>query len=229
MPRERPELTLITVPKIAREQPLSQMHDWAGLLGFSKLANEDAEDLAHFVALARVTPSAVVGLTRRRGIAQLKRWAKKLRHEQRTGVRNEYLRRLMTDPSLGLDTVTFLRLAPLVAAPASELAAAVETRTRELELEPDTDPQHEALVSAGGVALLFFLVCAANSVRDEPGAWWRFALAFLDAAGLPTDGLYQHPERLRPLLDELRAAVEPQAKAVRAALPFLRLYWRSRP
>jgi hypothetical protein len=192
------------------------------------LANEDAEDLVHFIALARVTPSAVVGLTRRRWIAQLKRWAKKLRHEQRTGVRNEYLRRLMADPSLGLDTVTFFRLAPLATAPASELADAIEARIRELELEPDADPQHDALVSAGGVALLFFLVYAATTVRDEPGACWRFVLAFLDAAAFPTEGLYQHPERLRPLLDQMRVENEPLAKAAKAVLPFLRLYWRSR-
>jgi hypothetical protein len=223
MPRERPELTLIRIPTIARKQPLSQMHDWAGLLGFSRLPNEDAENLAHFIALARVTPSAVVGLTRRRWIAQLKRWAKKLRHEQRTGVRNEYLRRLMADPSLGLNTMTFFRLAPLAAAPASELLAAVETRRRELELEPDTDPQHDSLISAGGVALLFFLVYAATSVRDEPGACWLFVLAFLDAAAFPTEGLYQHPERLRPLLDQMRVEMEPLAKAAKAVLPLLRL------
>ena len=220
MPRP-PPLGLISIPKIERKQPLSQMRDWAALLGFSKLANEVAEELAHAIALARVTspfndtPTIVAGLTRRRRIAGLKCFAKKLHREQQTGVRNEYLRRLMADPRLGLDTVTFLHLEPLTAAPASELLAAVETRMRELERERDFDAQHEALESAGGAALWFFLVCAADGVRDEMAAWWRFVLAFLRTAGFPTEGLYQHPERLRRLLDELRAAWKPQADEVR--------------
>jgi hypothetical protein len=43
-------------------------------------------------------------------------------------------------------------------------------------------------------------------------------LATLDAAKFPTEGLHQHPERLRPFLDEFRAAKRPEADEVRACL-----------
>ena len=217
MPREPPELTLISIPQIERGRPLSQMHDWAGLLGFSKLANEDAEELAHFIGLAEAAPDAVKGLTPRRTAATLRRFAKKLRWEQITGQTNTSVRQKLANPSLGLDINSFLLLAPLAGAPAAQLLAAIEARQRELERLPRRSPQRDALESAGGAAVWFFLVHAADSVRDEPGGWWRFVVAFLDVAGFPTEKLHQHPESLRPLLDKLRVEAEPLAMTVRSA------------
>jgi hypothetical protein len=217
MPREPPELTLVSIPQIERGRPLSQMHDWPGLLGFSRLENEVAEELAHFIGFTEAAPAAVEGLTPRRTAATFKRFAKKLRWEQITGQTNTSVRQRLANPRLGLDIDSFLRLAPLAGAPASQLLAAIETRQRELEQMPRRSPQRDALESAGGAAVWFFLVHAATSVRDEPGAWWKFALAMLDAAGFPTEKLHQHPESLRPLLDKLRVDAEPLARTVRPA------------
>jgi hypothetical protein len=214
MPRPSP-LRLISIPQIEREQPLPQKHDYAGLLGFSRLLNGAAAELRHVIALMGATPSVVAGLTRQREAEELKRCAKNLRREQRTGCPNTHVRRLLADPRFGLGTETFLRLSSLTAAPTSELLAAVEACRREVERLPRINPQRQARESAGGSALWFFLVYAADSIRDEPGAWWRFVLAALDEAGFPTEKLYQHPESLRPLLDELRAAVRPSADELR--------------
>lgn len=213
-----PPLRLIEIPQIERRQPLPQSHDWAGLLGFSKLSDGVARELADVVALMRTTPSLVVGLTRQREAAELKRCAKKLRRERRTGRPNIDIRLRLADPRLGFRTETFARLGPLTAAPTPELLAAVEARRREVEREPRINPQTEARKSAGGGALWFFLVHAAESVRDEPRAWWCFVLAALDEAGFPTEKLYEHPESLRPLLDELRAVARPPADKIRGWL-----------
>jgi hypothetical protein len=217
MPRERPELTLIDIPQIKRKKPLSQMYDWAALLGFSRLENEHAEELSHVIALAEAGPRVVAGLGRKRTAATLKRFAKKLRREQLTGRPNLDVRRLFAEERLGLDTDTFLRLAPLAGAPGSQLLAAIETRHGELERLPRRSPQRDALESAGGAAVLFFLVRAGDNVRDEPGAWWKFVLAVLAAAGFPTEKLHQHPESLRPLLERLRVEAEPLTGTVRSA------------
>ena len=225
MPRP-PPLRLISIPQVEREQRMSRLHDFAGLLGFATFPDGVAGELAHVFALMRETPSVVVGLRRKRQAAGLKHCAKKLRREQRTGRLNMGLRQLLADPRLGLDTETFLRLAPLTASPTSQLLAAVETCQRRLERQPRINPQRQARESAAGTALWFFLLCAADSVRDAPGAWWRFVLAALDANGFPTVKLYEHPEDLRPLLDKLHAVASPMASALRADPSFLYLYGR---
>ena len=127
------------------------------------------------------------------------------------------MRQRLANPRLGLDIDSFLLLAPLAGAPAPQLLAAIETVQQKLERQPRTSPQREALESAGGAAVWFFLNRAGDNVRDEPGAWWKFVLAFLDAAKFETEALYQHPERLRPLLDKLRVQAEPLARTVRSA------------
>jgi hypothetical protein len=43
-------------------------------------------------------------------------------------------------------------------------------------------------------------------------------LAFLNAAKFETQTLHEHPERLKPVLDELRVAAGPSAKTIRDAL-----------
>lgn len=225
MPRPAP-LRLISIPQVEREQRLSQLHDFAGLLGFATFPDGVAGELAHIFALMRETSSVVVGLTRKRQAAELKRCAKKLRREQRTGRLNMGIRQLLADPRLRLDTETFLRREPLTAAPTSQLLAAVEACQRKLERQPRIDSQRQARESAGGAALWFFLVYAADRVCDEPGAWWRFVLAALDANGFPTAKLYEHPEDLRPLLDKLHAVASPLASALRADPSFLFLYGR---
>jgi hypothetical protein len=202
MPRP-PPLGLINVPQIARGQPLSQAHDFAGLLGFSKFPDGVAEELAHSIALARATPAAVTGLTRKRIAAELKRYAKKLRQELLTGQHNAYLRRQLAEARFGWGIESFPHLAALAAAPTAKLLAAVEQRQREINELPQVSPQRQALESAGGIALWLFVVYAADSIRDVPGAWWDFVLAFLDAAEFPTEKLRQHPESLRPVLDGL--------------------------
>jgi hypothetical protein len=196
MPRP-PPLEPITIPQVERRQQLSrkQKRDYAGLLGFSRLTDDIAAELAHWIACARTTRSIVVGLTRQRVVDELKRCAKKLRRGPNMRVRQK-----LANPALGLDTETFLRLKPLMAAPTDELLAAIEARAQELELEKQVDPQRQALESAGGTATWLFMSYAADNVRDEPAVWWRFVLAFLNDATFPTGMLYPHPESLRPLL-----------------------------
>jgi hypothetical protein len=222
MPRNRPLKPRI-IPQIERPQALSQLSpserdDFARLLGFSKLADNVASELLHFIVLAKATRPAVAGLTRQSRAAELKRWEKKLRKEQQTGRPNVRLRQLIADPRLGLDIETFLELAPLVAAPSSQLLAAVEACRRKIAGLPRVNPQSEARLSAGGVAVWFFLLFSADDVRDEAGAWWRFVLAFLEAAAFPTVKLHQHAETLRPQLDTLRVQASGLATAVRAGL-----------
>jgi hypothetical protein len=222
MPRKSPLKPRI-IPQINQSQALSQLNQlpmdvFADLLGFSKLADNVTAQLADFIARAKTTTSAVTGLTRQARVAELKRWEKKLRKDQQTGRPNPRLRQLIANPRIGLDTETFVQLAPLAATPSSQLLAAVEACRREIERLPRVNPQREARQSAGGAAVWFFLIYSADSIRDEPGAWWRFVLVFLKAAGLPTVKLEQHPETLRPLLDTFRVQVSALATAVRAAL-----------
>jgi hypothetical protein len=198
MPRKSP-LKPKNIPQIERKQALSQLSQterdaFAGLLGFSKLADNVTGELAHCIALAKTMTQAVAGLTRQSRVAELKRWEKKLRKEQQTGRPNARLRQLIANPRLGLDTETFLRLAPLASAPSSQLLAAVEACRGEIERLPRVSPQREARESAGGVAVWFFLIYSADNIRDEAGAWWRFVLAFLKAGGLPTVKLHQIPK-----------------------------------
>jgi hypothetical protein len=171
MPHEPPELTLIDIPQIKRGKPLSQMHDWAALLGFSRLENDVAEELSHDIALAEAGPDVVAGLGRKRTAATLKCYAKKLRREQITGHPNTSVRQRLANPRLGLDTETFQRLAPLAGAPASQLLAAIETRQKELETQPRKSPQREVLKSAGGAAVLFFWFAPGTMfvMSREPG------------------------------------------------------------
>jgi hypothetical protein len=206
MPRPAP-LKLISIPQIGQQQVLPQKHDYAGLLGHPRLPDHIARELAHNIALARVTPALVVGLTLRREAAELKRCAKKLRHGRDMEVRQK-----LANPAFGFSTETLLHLQPLIAAPSAELLAGVEACQREAERKvkrrPQADPQRQALESAGGAATVFFLAFAEDSVRDEPAIWWRFVLAFLDDAEFPTEMLYQHPESLRPLLALLKSQLE---------------------
>jgi hypothetical protein len=222
MPRKSP-LKSRSIPQIERRQALSQLSlterdDFADLLGLPKLADNVTGELAHFIALAKPTLSAVAGLTRQSRAAELKRWEKKLRKEQQTGRVNARMRQLIANPLLGLDTETFLELAPLAAAPSSQLLAAVEACRRKIARLPRVSPQREARESAGGAAVWFFLIYSTDDVRDKAGAWWRFVLAFLKAAGFPTAKLHQHPETLRPLLDKLRVQASGLATAARADL-----------
>jgi hypothetical protein len=218
MPRQLPLDEPIAIPQIERGRQALRRDDFPELLGFSGFPDGVASELANLVATMRPTSSVVVSLTRQREALDLKRIAKKLRREQQTGRPNIELRQRLANPHVGWRTETFMRLAPLAAVPTADLLAAVEARRREVERLPRVNPQTEARESAAGAALFFFLVYAAPNVRDEPGAWWRFVLAALDEAGFPTAKLYQHPERLRPLLEGCQVAWRPLADQVRAGL-----------
>jgi hypothetical protein len=215
MPRP-PPLRIISIPQIERRQTLPQTHDYAGLLGFSRLPDNIARELAHCIALSRRSRSIVVGLTRQRVADELKRCAKKLRRRP-----NMQVCQKLANPAFGLDTETFLLLEPLAAAPTDKLLAAIEARQQAVARLPQVDPQREALESAGGAATWLFMLYAADSVRDEPTIWWRFVLAFLDDAEFPTEMLCQHPESLRPLLALLKSQSEELVASLRPQLQLL--------
>jgi hypothetical protein len=191
MPRPSP-LNLISIPKIERQQPLPQKHNYARLLGFPILPDDATSNLAHTIALMAATKDVVPGHTAQRVAAELKRCAKRLRREQQTGRQDERVRRLLADPHFGLDIESFNLLQPLTAAPAAKLLAAVEARQREVAQMSRINPQWGALVTAAAVARELFLHYATGSVRNQQGACWQFILAMLDDAGFPTEALHDH-------------------------------------
>jgi hypothetical protein len=203
MPRPSP-LNLISIPKIEQQQPLPQKHNYARLLGFLTLPDDVKSNLAHIIALMVATKDVVPGHTAQRVAAELKRCAKKLRREQQTGRPDARIRRLLADPHFGLDIESFNLLQPLTAAPTAKLLAAVEARQRQVAQMRRINPQWGALVTAAAVARDLFLHYATGSVRNQPGACWRFVLGMLDDAAFPIEALHEHPERLTSLLGPLR-------------------------
>lgn len=204
MPREPPPLNLIDVPKVERQQPLLEKHNYARLLGFFALSADLKSNLAHIIALMAATKGVVKGHTAKRVAAGLKRCAKRLRREQKTGRPDAQVRRLLSDERFGLDIESFIRLQPLTRASTATLLAAVEARQQEVARLSRINPQWGNLVTAAALARELFLHCATDTVRNKPGACWDFILAMLDDAGFPTEALHEHPERLTSLLGPLR-------------------------
>jgi hypothetical protein len=136
--------------------------------------------------------------------AELARIAKEQRRIQRTRRRRDGILDPLTDPRFGLDVESFDKLDP--DAPIPVLLEAIEARLGELAALPSPfDPQHELRVFYSEFALDVVWSRYANpQVRGDSAHQWRFLLEMLEAAGEGTEGLHQHPERLkrrlRPLL-----------------------------
>jgi hypothetical protein len=203
MPRP-PPLNLINIPKVERQQPLPQKHDYARLLGFRILPDDAKSNLAHIIALMAASKGVVQGHTAQRVAAELERCAKRLRREQKTGRPDMRVRRLLADPRFGLDVDSFNHLQPFTSASTATLLAAVEARQREVAEMSRINPLWGALVLAAGIARELFLHYATGIVRNQPSACWDFILAMLDDAGFPTEALHDHPERLTSRRGPLR-------------------------
>jgi ParB-like chromosome segregation protein Spo0J len=107
--------------------------------------------------------------------------------------------RPITDPLFGMDVETVERLAPIVAdpdVPPDRKLAAIEARRREVEAMPEIDALYGLRVTLVAQALTqiwpWYAVDSEDTVRQ-----WQFVLAILEAAGEGTEGVRQHPERLK--------------------------------
>jgi hypothetical protein len=122
----------------------------------------------------------------------------------------------ITDPLFGIDGETHTRLAPIVADPDVPLdrrLAAIEARRREVEAMREIDPRYGLRVQLAAWALAqvwhVFAVDRGDTVRQ-----WQFVLAILDAAGEGTEGLREHPERLKRDVGQLmQSTVQPVGAA----------------
>src|SRR5262249_35447232 len=87
--------------------------------------------------------------------------------------------------------------------------ALIETRWRELQELPEVDTFYGLRVVLVALALVcVWYLFAVN--RDDTVRQWKFVLAILEAAGEGTEGLRQHPGRLkRDLGGMLRLTSQP--------------------
>lgn len=205
MPRTQP-LTRIDIPQIKPPRHLSQMYSWHELLGHDKPPPAAERELAHSIALSRASPNLAKGLTLHRQADDLKRCAKALRRE-RPGHPETKVRQRLADPHFGWDTEMWLRLEPLMNAPAPVLATEVEACRRDLMKMKEVDPRFRTLVTTAGTATMLFLTHAKDERLNSSDKWWEFVLAFLHAADFEHEALHKNPGRLRPMLDKLREQI----------------------
>jgi hypothetical protein len=136
------------------------------------------------------------------------KWAAALRRVEsrmRRGDDGPETTRVITDPLFGVDEETFTRLQGIVydsEVPLDRRLDAIDTRRRELEALPEVDALYGLRVALVAHALV--LIWGVFAVRrDDTERQWQFALAILEAAGEGTEGVRQHPERLRRDLGRL--------------------------
>jgi hypothetical protein len=165
----------------------------AAHLGLASLPDEIAAGIAH--ALGSHQPELWHGGTPGRSADALRRLAEFL---NRTG--NEM--RVLTEPS-DIDDET----AELLINEADALAAKMQgfrerlvARAAALDAMPPIRPEHEALVQTVGCLRLIFQAVAAPHVRGNEANLRGFVLACLDAVGIDTGTLKEHPDRLRAML-----------------------------
>jgi hypothetical protein len=125
----------------------------------------------------------------------------RLRREERTGIRDDEIRARLQNPFC-VDHLSYPHLSQLAADPgasASELREAVEScleRTAAWPQEKRFNPRWEAVRMAVSMASAWYAMAGRPELRASKAAQRGFILAALDRAGLPTQGLRQHPERL---------------------------------
>jgi hypothetical protein len=125
----------------------------------------------------------------------------RLRQEERTGIRDDEIRMWLQNPSC-VDRVSYPDLAPVAANPgvsASELRQAVEIcleRTVAWRQGERFNPAWEGLRMAVSIASAWYATAGRPELRATKAAQRGFILATLHRAGLPTEGLRQHPGRL---------------------------------
>ncbi len=169
----------------------------AAFLGLASLPDECAKKISHglgtHVALAPHWP----GLTPGRNANALRRLAEALNRAMRE-------LRVITEPEhLMEDETTDLLIgdAEPLATMMKGFRERVLARASELDAMGGIRPEHEALACT--VAFLkqhCFDIWAAPHVRENEGNMRGFALKCLDAAGIDTGNLKEHPDRLREMM-----------------------------
>jgi hypothetical protein len=207
MAREQP-LPHLDPPKI-EPRPLSQVFDFAGLLGYA--ATND--DLTRFLSCAIAIMHALrprldddegtkvnphwAGFTPRNMAAEHARTIKQLRRAKRTG-HNDHLRRKLKDGSR-IDYASAVRLGLLGAGPPMPTVEAVQAAREACIKWPRGErfnTQWEAVRLAVINAAEWFWWLATPTVRGDKASQRLFILAMLEAADYDTEGLREHPERL---------------------------------
>jgi hypothetical protein len=170
----------------------------ADLLGLGALPDECVRGIAWLIAAHRECCKQVKerrGHTPARVACALRRIENRMRrgHDGPEAVRE------IADPLFGMDEETHSRLAPIVTDPGAPLdrkLAAIAARRSEVEALPEIDALYALRVVLVCEALrciwCFFAVDREDAVRQ-----WHFLLTILEAAGEATEGLRQHPERIK--------------------------------
>jgi hypothetical protein len=175
---------------------------FAWLLGLGALPDAGVEAIAWLISVHKALITGhKAGSKRLRGHTPA-RWAATLRRIEsrmsRGHVGPEAVREV-TDPQFGVDVETFTRLAPIIGSPDAPLEhklAMIAARRHEIEALPEVDALYGLRVVLVELALAcVWHVFAAD--RDDTVRQWQFVLAILEAAGEGTEGLRQHPGRLK--------------------------------
>ena len=165
-----------------------------------KVADHPAFDLPNLIGCIRQA-SRFTGFTPRIMEAGYEGAIDRLRHEERTGIRDNEIWARLQNPCC-LDHVSYPYLAPLAADPrvsASTLRHAVELCLEQTAAWPRGErfnPRWEAARMATIMASAWLGVAGRPELRADKTAQREFALAVKARAGLPTLGLRRHPERL---------------------------------
>jgi hypothetical protein len=203
MAREQP-LPHLDPPKI-EPRPLSQVHDFAGLLGHAATSDDLTRFLSYAIAIMRATRPWLddkrtkvnpywAGFTPRAMAAEHARTIKQLRRAKRTG-QDDHLRRKLQDGSR-IDYTSGVRLGLLDADPHMPTIEAVQAAREACIIWPRVNPQWEAVRIAVINAAYWFWLLAMPTVRGNKAFQQLFILAMLEAADFGTEGLRRHPERL---------------------------------
>ena len=167
----------------------------AEYLGLAGLPDDVADGIAH--ALGAHQPEQWRGSTPRGDAARLRQLAKSL---DRASIK---MHAEMTGPYSLINDET----AELLFNEAETLAAAMQsfrerllTRAAILHAMAPIRPEHEALTLTVGWLRLIFQSFAVAHVRDNEANLRGFVLACLDARGIETSNLKEHPGRLRAML-----------------------------
>ena len=204
MPRP-PPLWPMPVPRV-QPQPLDPrlQRPIAEFLGLAHLPDEAAAGIAFTLGAHRAAHETKqwAGHTPRRNANALRRLDK---HLNRTLIEL----RVLTRRDRGIDDKT----AELLVNDAEDLAAAVQrfrdralARAATLDAMPAIRPEHEALTLTVGWLRLIFDEFAAPHVRGNEANLRGFVIESLDAGGIDTGELKEHPARLRQML-QVRVAL----------------------
>jgi hypothetical protein len=203
MAREQP-LPHIDPPKI-EPRPLSQAHDFPGLLGYAAGNDHLTRFLSYAIAVLRaVRPweddkrntlrPYWKGFTPRAMAAEHARTIKQQRRAKRTG-QDDQLRRKLQDPSR-IDYASAVRLGWHVADSPMPSVEAVQAAREACLAWGRINPQWEAVRLAVIFSAYWFWLLAAPTVRSDKALQLSFVLDMLEDAGYGVEGLRRHPERL---------------------------------